>query len=199
MLPGEPLLAALSLRWASTEYFASGPGDPVVELRVIVDDHDPRGRNTDSTTILWEPSFVQRTTFLSSDPPAWRVRVDERGWGVLDTAGVLGRQYGTFHLWFVIDTYAVYEPRVMVVANGHIVLQEVTAGASSRRRAGPSPAQTAFEEGALARVADAAGPLPNDERGAFPLATGMGLLLTGVAVAGGATAFRLAAARGPRS
>lgn len=189
---------ALSLRRASTEYFVGGPGDPVIELRITVANDDFRGRNTDSTSILWEPSFVQHTVFLHSDPPAWRVRVDERGWGVMDTAGVLGRRRGTFRLWFVGADATVYEPRVRVVANGHVVIAEVGAEASHRRRAQPSPLQTMFEHGPLALAADAAVMLPSDARGVFPFATGIGVLLTAAAAGGGLAAFRLASRRPER-
>jgi hypothetical protein len=192
LLPHEPALGMVSLRKASTEYFVNGPGDSVVELRLIVDNQDPWGRNTDSTTILWEPSFARITTLLASDPPAWRTRIDERGWGVMDTAGVLGRRYGTFRLWFAVGDYAVQEPQVTLVANGHIVLAETVATATHRRRGASTPAQTAFERGPLARAADLSLLLPGDERGAFPLAAGVGLLLTAVATAGGLAAFLLA-------
>lgn len=187
--------AALSLRRASTEYFVGGPGDPVIELRITVANDDGHGRNTDSTSILWEPSFVQHTVFLHSDPPAWRVRVDEHGWGVMDTAGVLGRRRGTFRLWFVGADATVYEPRVRVVANGHVVIAEAAATASHRRRAEPSPLQTMFEHGPLALAADAAVALPSDARGVFPFATGIGVLLTAAAASGGLAAFRLASRR----
>ena len=62
-------------------------------------DNDGR-QHTESTSILWEPAFASRYTLISSDPPAWRVRIDERGWGVLDTAGLLPSRSGTFRLWF---------------------------------------------------------------------------------------------------
>ncbi len=190
-LPGAPAPEALSLRWMSTEYFVGGPGDPVIELRIIVGNDDRRGRNTDSTTILWEPSFAQHTTFLSSDPPAWRVRVDEQGWGVLDTAGVLGQRRGTFRLWFTKGDDTVYEPRVKVVANGDIVIAETDATPSHRRRGRLTAAQTVFERGPLALVADAAGILPGDGRGAFHLGAGIGVLLIGAAATGGLAALRL--------
>jgi hypothetical protein len=195
LLPDEPALGAVFLRQASTEYFANGPSDSVVELRLIVDNRDSRGRNTDSTTILWEPSFARITTLLASDPPAWRTRIDDRGWGVLDTAGVLGRRYGTFRLWFAVGDYAVQEPQVAIVANGHIILAETVATASHRRRGASTPAQTAFERGPLARAADLSLFLPGDERGAFPLAAGVGLLLTAIAAAGGLAAFLAAGQR----
>ena len=88
----------LSLAWATAEPWATEGGPTLVELRLVVD-NDGRQR-TQSTSILWEPAFASRFTLISSDPPAWRVRIDERGWGVLDTAGLLPSRSGTFRLWF---------------------------------------------------------------------------------------------------
>src|SRR6266542_4488185 len=63
------------LRSASIEYYQAGPVDPVVEVRVILD--STAKRHTDSTTILWDPTFAERFVFLRSEPAPWRVRVDE--------------------------------------------------------------------------------------------------------------------------
>jgi hypothetical protein len=180
----------LRLRWASAEYYTAGPTDPVVELRIILDNRGSRA--SDSTTILWEPAFAQAFTFLRSEPAAWRVRVDERGWGVLDTDGVLPRQFGTFRLWFAMNAYAVHEPRLAFVANGTTDIAEATASATHLLPQRVSPAQQAFERGPAAMAADALPFAPADERGAFRVAAGMGVLLTAVAGIGGGAAFRAA-------
>ena len=87
---GAPFRASgpgLSLAWATAEPWATEGGSTLVEMRLVVD-NDGR-QHTQSTSILWGPAFASRFTLISSDPPAWRVRIDERGWGVLDTAGLL--------------------------------------------------------------------------------------------------------------
>jgi hypothetical protein len=180
----------LRLQWASMEYYRAGPADPLVELRIIVANYSRRP--TDSTTILWEPAFAQQHLFVRSEPAPWRVRTDERGWGVLDTAGVLPEQHGTFRLWFAAGTLAVYEPRVVVVANGTDVIAETVAGATHRRYQVPSSAQRTFERGPLAALADAVRFLPSDGHGALPLAAAIGVLLSATAGAGTLAAFRVA-------
>ena len=52
------------------------------------------GSTRSAPSILWEPAFASRYTLISSDPPAWRVRIDERGWGVLDTAHLIPSPFG---------------------------------------------------------------------------------------------------------
>jgi hypothetical protein len=53
--------------------------------------------------------------------------------------------------------------------------------------------QGAFERGPVAAVADVAGFVPADARGAFPLAAGVGLLLAVAVTGGGLLAARVAA------
>jgi hypothetical protein len=150
---------------------------------------------------------------ISSDPPAWRVRIDERGWGVLDTAGLLPSRSGTFRLWFsgphaggpaggaaaapaggAAGGAAVVPPRVMVVANGHFVIAETVADV--RRLDGVrGRAPAIFERGPLAAAADAFDFVPADARGAFPFAATSGLLLGAVLAAGGVAAARASATR----
>lgn len=178
------------LRFASTEYYTLGPGDPVVELRVILNNSGPR--HTDSTSIRWEPAFAQDVTFLRSEPAAWRVRIDETGWGVLDTTGVLPGQFGTFRIWFAMNTYTPHEPRIAVIANGSMEIATVTASATHLKWQADIPKQRVFERGLPALAADIFGFLPANGRGAFPLAVGMGVSLIGLAGSGGLMAFRLA-------
>ncbi len=211
---GAPFRASgpgLSLAWATAEPWATEGGPTLVELRLVVD-NDGR-QHTQSTSILWEPAFASRYTLISSDPPAWRVRIDERGWGVLDTAGLLPSRSGTFRLWFsgppaggpaaapaggpaggASGGAAVAPPRVMVVANGHFVIAETVADV--RRLDGVrGRAPATFERGPLAVVADAFAFVPADARGAFPFAAATGLLLGAVLAAGGVAAARASATR----
>jgi hypothetical protein len=201
---GEP---GLSLAWATAEPWATEGGSTLVEMRLVVD-NDGR-QHTQSTSILWEPAFASRFTLISSDPPAWRVRIDERGWGVLDTAGLLPSRSGTFRLWFsgppaggpaaapaggASGGAAVVPPRVMVVANGHFVIAETVADV--RRLDGVrGRAPATFERGPLAAAADAFAFVPADARGAFPFAAATGLLLGAVLAAGGVAAARASATR----
>ena len=180
----------LSLVWASTEYFANGPADPVVELRIIVDNTGKT--TTESTTILWDPAFQQSFLFLRSEPAPWRLRTDERGWGVLDTSGTIPGRYGTFKMWFASRGRAVLEPRVVVVANGSYVVAETVATATHLHAEVLPPAQLTFERGPVAAAADAVRFLPADEHGALPLAAIMGLSLTAVVAAGSVVAYRQA-------
>ncbi len=190
----------LSLAWATAEPWATEGGPTLVEMRLVVD-NDGR-QHTQSTSILWEPAFASRFTLISSDPPAWRVRIDERGWGVLDTAGLLPSRSGTFRLWFsgppaggpAAAPPAVAPPRVMVVANGHLVIAETVADV--RRLEGVrGRAPATFERGPLAAAADAFAFVPADARGAFPFAAATGLLLGAVLAAGGVAAARASATR----
>jgi hypothetical protein len=210
---GAPFRASgpgLSLAWATAEPWATEGGSTLVEMRLVVD-NDGR-QHTQSTSILWEPAFASRFTLISSDPPAWRVRIDERGWGVLDTAGLLPSRSGTFRLWFsgppaggpaggpaapaggAAGGAAVVPPRVMVVANGHFVIAETAADV--RRLDGVrGRAPATFERGPLAAAADAFDFVPADARGAFPFAAATGLLLGAVLAAGGVAAARASAPR----
>ncbi len=165
------------------------PGDEVVELRVIVANLDSRATN--STSILWEPAFAARFTFLRSDPAPWRVRIDEQGWGVLDTAGILPVQFGTFRVWFVAPQAGVVEPRVRVVIDGRLELGPVVAGSTQAVQITAQDSQQVFERGRLAAVAERAGILPDGPRGAFAIAAGIGLMLIILAGGGSAAALRL--------
>ena len=177
------------IRWAGIEYFRAGPADPLVTVRLVLENY--QDRHTDSTTVLWDPDFAQRFTFLRSEPPAWRVRTDERGWGVLDTAGILGHQYGEFLLWFAASSPVAREPRMVVVANGNIVVAETVAQALHRQERRPAPPPS-FERGALGRlgaVAEALHAGSADERTAFLLAASFCTILAALAGAGGAAVF----------
>ena len=61
-----------------------------------------------------------------------------------------------------------------------------------RRRGTGVSGQRTFERGPVARVANSVGFLPADAHGAYTLATGTGLLLVVLALAGSAAAYRLA-------
>jgi hypothetical protein len=198
----------LRLAWATAEPWpedgaaggaagaAAGAGTSTVELRLEVEN---TGRAaTQSTTILWEPGFAGRYVLATSDPPAWRVRIDERGWGVYDTFGILPGRAATFRLVFTEKAPAeqgrVVPPRLVVVADGHLVIAESVADVRRLDVAFARP-QDVFEQGPLAAAADRAAFIPSDARGAFPLAAGAGLLLGAVLAGGGLAAARAAAVR----
>ena len=42
----------------------------------------------------------------------------QRGWGVVDTSGVLPHQSGTYRMFFAATQFGTVEPQLMVVANG---------------------------------------------------------------------------------
>lgn len=177
------------IRWAGIEYFTAGPADPLVTLRLVLENY--QDRHTDSTTLLWDPEFAQRFTFLRSEPPAWRVRTDERGWGVLDTAGILPHQYGEFRLWFAATSPVVREPRLVVVSNGNVVVADTVVQALHRQAPRPA-APLSFERGVLGWVGAVVEALhvgSADERSAFLLAATVGALLAVLAGAGSAAAF----------
>ena len=180
----------LRLTWATTEPWPAEGGRTTVELRVVVENEGPRA--TQSTTILWEPGFAGQFELVSTDPPPWRVRIDERGWGVMDTIGIVPGQSGTFRLMFAGRGPVGDPPRLVVVANGHIVIAETPAAVRLLDAPGARH-QGAFERGPLAAVADLAAFVPADSRRAFPLATGVGLLLAAVVTGGGLVAARAAA------
>ena len=190
---------AVRLQWASTEYFQAGPDDPVVELRIVLDNGGIH--TTDSTTILWEPSFQQNFTFLRSEPAAWRVRVDEAGRGVVDTSGTIPGQDSTFRLWFAAEAeraakgHIVQEPKVLVVVDGNYVVAETIATATHLRLQAAAATQQTFERGPLAATADLARFVPDDQRSALPLAILIGLAMSLMALAGGCAAYRLAGHR----
>jgi hypothetical protein len=187
LLRSEP---RLRLGWATAEPWPADGGRTTIEMRVEVENSGPQA--TQSTTILWEPGFAGQFEMVSSDPPPWRVRIDERGWGVMDTIGILPGQSGTFRLLFTGRGPAGDPPRLMVVANGHIVIAETPAVVRLLDVPGVSH-QGAFERGPLATAADLAAFVPADARGAFPLAAGIGLLLAAVVTGGGLVVARAAA------
>ncbi|MBI3970357.1 MAG: hypothetical protein HY332_03620 [Chloroflexi bacterium] len=150
---------------ASAEYAASAAGRVTVELRVIL---DSGAFTTESISILWAPEFAERFGFTGSDPPAWRVRTDERGWGVLDTAGLVPNQYGTYRLCFEGDASPRFAPAIVVVADGRHVVAETVATATDPR----SGAAAWISE----RERHPSGP------GAVPLAAGVVSLLCAAAV-----------------
>jgi hypothetical protein len=189
----KPDALPLSLLWASMEYFQAGPADPVVEMRIIVGNHGLH--TTESTTILWDADFQQRFGFLRSDPPAWRVHVDEQGRGVMDTSGTIPGQYSTFHLWFVASEQAVREPNVLVVANGSFVVADTVATATFLRSQGVPSTQQLFASGPLASIADRLRFIPDNQYTSLGVAALMGLAICVTAAGGGCAAYWLTALR----
>jgi hypothetical protein len=183
--------------WAVADLSVVPDGTALVVLEVMVD--NPALWGTESTSILWEPAFAQTFTLTDSDPAPWRVRIDERGWGVLDTAGVLPQQRGTFRLRFSAPASApsgdlplaaspFRTPRLKIVTDGGRTVSE-TAGAV--RRAAPPAGRwlRVFERGRLARVADAMPPVTTGSRHVFLAAAALAVLLALLAGAGTAAAF----------
>lgn len=178
----------LALAWASTDYDVREPPGAAVELLIIVESRRPEA--TGSTSILWEPAFAEAFSFLHSDPEAWRVRVDERGWGSLDTSGLLPGAHGTFRVWFSALAFEELAPEVVVVADGQAVVGSGVATPLHVMRRETEDRQQVFERGTLAAAADRVRFVPADSRGAFPLALGLALALSLVTATGLAAALQ---------
>jgi hypothetical protein len=146
---------ALVLAYAGINYMNGGPADPVVELKIIVVNSGER--HTESTSIRWEPSFAREYTFLKSEPPPWRVRTDEYGWGVYDGPGVLPERDGTYILWFTRTGFKVDEPRIQVIGNGTMFVDDTYAIAMNRILNREPRMQGAFERAPLADIVDRVG------------------------------------------
>jgi hypothetical protein len=184
------------LTWAVADLAVAPDGTALVELTVVVD--NPGAWSTSSTSILWEPAFAQVFTLTESEPDPWRARIDERGWGVLDTHGVLPRRSGSFRLRFTAapdptgaplpSQGAFRTPRLVVVVDGAHVIAE---SAGDVRRGAPPPGRwlRAFERGPLARLADAVPSGVAVPHHAFGFAVGLAALLGLVAGGGAAAAF----------
>ena len=187
---------SVAVRSASIDYYLSGPVDPVVEVRVVLE--NTHTRHTDSTTIAWDAEFARRFIFLRSEPAPWRTRIDERGWGTLDTDGVIPGQFATYRLWFAAATYEPLEPHLRIVANGDHVVDDVVARAGHLAWQVPPAQQRAFERGPLGVAAGAASVLPSGPRPDFVYALGLGVMLLVATLAGGYRAYRLAYHLAPR-
>ena len=178
---------ALLLSYAGINYMNGGPADPVIELKVIMVNSGER--HTESTSIRWEPSFAREYTFLKSDPPAWRVRTDEWGWGVYDGPGVLPQRDGTYLLWFTRTGFKVDEPRIQVIGNGNMFVDDTYAIAMNRILNREPMMQGIFERTPLAKIVDRVGTAVPDaiETAPFGFALGLAGTLTAL-VAGGVIA-----------
>ena len=181
---------AVRVRSATIEYYLGGPGDSVVELRVILE--NTHTRHTESTSILWDPEFARQFTFLRSEPEPWRIRTDESGWGSFDATGVIPGQFATYRLWFASGTYAPLEPRLKIIADGGTLVAETVAVAPHLKWQRTRAEQNPFERGPLAALSVLAAPLPSGPRLAFLYAVTLALTLLGVAVTGSLMAFRTA-------
>ena len=186
--------SAVRLRSASIEYYLGGPGDPVVELRVYLE--NTHTRHTDSTSILWDPEFARQFTFLRSEPAPWRVRTDEAGWGSFDATGVIPGQFATYRLWFAVGTYAPLEPRLKIIADGGTLVAETVALAPHLKWQRPRAEQSAFERGPIAVLSAPAALLPTGPRLAFVFAVTLALTLLAVTLTGSLKAFRTAVRAG---
>ncbi|CAA9257003.1 MAG: hypothetical protein AVDCRST_MAG77-2479 [uncultured Chloroflexi bacterium] len=185
--PAAVALGEVRLKGAATLYYLGGPGDPVVEVRVFLEND---GEATESTSIHWDAEFGREFLFLDSEPKPWRVTQDGTGRGSVDTSGVLPRQAGTYRLWFAAATYRVLEPRLRVMSDGDRLLGEnVRAEASHVRWQRMTPQQQTFEHGPLAGIAAAGAVLPGDSRSSFRWALAISLALMGVLLGGGIAAF----------
>ncbi|MGI8424121.1 MAG: hypothetical protein ACR2NO_08445 [Chloroflexota bacterium] len=179
------------VRSATIEYYLAGPGDPVVELRVFLE--TSHTRHTESTSILWDPEFARQFVFLRSEPEPWRVRIDESGWGSLDTTGVIPGEFATYRLWFAAGTPSAIEPRIKIIADGDVLVAETVAAATHLKRQAPAAPQNAFERGPLAGLTGFATFLPAGSRSVFLYAVVLALTLLGVTLDGGVKAFRSSA------
>ncbi|HET7770697.1 MAG TPA: hypothetical protein VFN74_18130 [Chloroflexota bacterium] len=182
---------AVRVRSATTNYYLGGPGDPVVELRVVLENNHTR--HTESTSILWDPEFARQFTYLRSEPDAWRVRVDESGWGSFDATGVIPGQFATYKLWFAAGTPSPLEPRLKVIANGSTLVAETVAIAPHLAWQRPRAEQSAFERGPVALLTAPAALVPAGPRLAFTYAVLLALTLLAVTLTGSWKAFRTAA------
>ena len=180
--------SAIRVRSTTIEYYLGGPGDPVVELRVYLE--NTHTRHTESTSILWDPEFARQFTFLRSEPEPWRVRTDESGWGSFDATGVIPGQFATYKLWFAAGTPAPLEPRLKIIADGGTLVAETTAVAPHLQWQRPRAQQSAFERGPLAALTAPAALLPSGPRPAFVYAVTVALTLLALTLAGGLLAFR---------
>ena len=181
---------AVRVRSSTIEYYLGGPGDPVVELRVILE--NTHSRHTESTSILWDPDFARQFTFLRSEPEPWRVRIDESGWGSFDGTGVIPGQFASYRLWFAAGTYAPLEPRLKIIANGRTLVAETIAVAPHLKWQRLRAEQNAFERGPLAVISAPAALVPSGPRLAFVYALTIALTLLGVTLTGSLQAFRAA-------
>lgn len=84
---------------------------------------------------------------------------------------------------------------MVIMANGHGLVAETTAGATHLTRERTARAQRTFEGGGLAALTDTVPFLPGDARGAFPLAAAIGILLIVACGAGSVNAFLMVARR----
>src|SRR5687768_10022524 len=157
--------SAVRVRSATIEYYLAGPVDPVVELRVFLENRHTR--HTESTSILWDPEFARQFVFLRSEPEPWRVRVDESGWGTFDGTGVIPGHFATYRLWFAAGTYAPLEPRLKIIADGGTLVAETFAVAPHLKWQRLRVEQSAFERGPLAALTAPAALLPSGPRPAF--------------------------------
>ena len=175
---------ALVLAYAGVNYLNGGPADPVIEMKVII--LNSGKRHTESTSIRWEPSFGKEYTFLRSEPAPWRVRTDEWGWGVYDGPGVLPEQDGTYLLWFTRTGFQVDEPRIQVIGNGTMFVEDTYAIAMNRILNREPTMQGVFERAPVALIIDRmANALPDATLTApFGFALGLAGTLTTL-VAGG--------------
>jgi hypothetical protein len=188
--------------WAVADLTVTPSGAATVGLEVVIE--NPQAWATASTSILWEPDFAGSFTLVDSEPPPWRVRIDERGRGVLDTNGLLPQRSGTFRLRFAGPGAApeggqpplvagFRTPRLVVVADG---AQTIAETAGEVRLATPPAGRwlPVFERGPLARIADLVPPATAHPRHGFGLAVGMAALLGLVTGAGAAASLRSASA-----
>lgn len=167
----------------------------VVELRLIVANRLERA--TESTSVIWDPEFARQFEFVGSQPRAWRVRLDELGRGVLDTAGIIPGTEGTFRLWFRSVIGATVEPDLVVVADGQVEVGRlrVTWGTPAEQRSQHRLTRIADSK-LFGVLASAAAWIPAEGKAAF-IATMTAAVLVGLlGLAAGAVAL-WAAVRAP--
>ena len=194
--------AHLHLRWASTDhrpYYGGAAPGTLVQVTVIVE--NVAGDDTQSTSFNWDPAFAAAYAFVKSDPTAWRARVDENGWGVLDTSGVLAGDHGTFHLWFEpaaaetpASNPAPEAPRLIVASDGTLLVADVVATAEHDVERARASTQYAFERGPLAAAGELLPPEMSHPRSVPGLAVGLSVF--NMALLAGGTGAALMCANG---
>lgn len=186
----------VTLLSARTDYSVREPAGAAVELTILVGNASSGA--TSSTSITWEPEFAASYAFLESAPPAWRVRVEETGWVVLDTAGVLPGEHGTFRVWFapVSDgsaSGADLSPLVRVVADGEIEVGEGRATSAHEQERLAEARRFQFDRGLPAILADHVSAVPATRHSAFGFGVGLAVILSTIVLVGGGCALKTAA------
>jgi hypothetical protein len=195
--------APIQLGFAAVQYDLHEPVEGTAEVRLIVGNRT--GEPTESTSIRLDPLFSARFSFVASDTPTWRVRVDDAGCATVDTAGVPAGQDGRFVARFRENSAGAETGQdaplwIEVVAHGELVAGPAVASAAHAPERARLARQQTFDRAPLAPVADHLEFLPASGRWRPRSAVAIASALLAATVAGAASAVRTAAAhRGAES